>query len=164
MWMGKSIKPERAANSATSAFGRSVKGRNTNGAGGAWPKGLFACPMALSPSCVKGLMPIRVAVGLVVEEELLGRVRTVGQRCGDDEPVIPSELAAHLESQCRSRRVAGDKRWRDAETSIRLAIPVLDAKHRFDLADENGRTSRFGGQPFELCDIHIEGIAQREIA
>ena len=46
-------------------------------------------------------------------------------------------LRAHLEAQGRAHGVAGHQRGGDAEALAGLAIPVLDAEHRLDLADED---------------------------
>ena len=79
-------------------------------------------------------------VDLVVEVELLGGRRAVGDARPATTTSRPApNLRAHLDAERRAGRVAGDQRRRDAEALVGLALAVLDADHRVELADEDRR-------------------------
>src|SRR3954471_14124102 len=88
--------------------------------------------------------------------------RVVGHRRSQDQPVV-EELAAYLEPELRTRRVPRYERRRHAKALIGFAVLVLDTEHRKDLAREERSLAVPGDQIFELRQIRVEEIAQREV-
>ena len=86
---------------------------------------------------------------------MLDRRRAVGDRAGQDQPVV-EQLAANLEAQLRSDRVARDQRRRDAEALVGLLLFVLDAEDGEDLAGEEGRLAVLRDQVLELRQIGVD--------
>ncbi len=104
-----------------------------------------------------------VAVGLVVEVKRLDHRRAVGQRAGDDQPVAVAEPAAELEPDRRAGGVTRDQRRRDAEAAVRLALRVLDADHRFELADVDRRLAQHADLPLQRQQVDVERVAETEV-